>query len=106
MRPTLRDDCWSKAPAASGQGFGYEPVGLEPHPLQPQQKLVDGVLGFDGIARARIAVPPFEIMVVGSVGSVRHKGRSGHQTVTDIGRQMQPEEMHQRQMRAGIDGIV
>ena len=26
--------------------------------------------------------------------------------MADIGRQVQPEEMHQRQMRAGIDGVV
>ncbi|CDX26120.1 hypothetical protein MPLB_740027 [Mesorhizobium sp. ORS 3324] len=86
--------------------FRHQPVRLEAHPLEPQQQLVDGMLGLCRVARARIVVPAFEIVVVGLVGGIRHQGRAGHQPVPDIGRQVQPEEMHQRQMCTGIDRVV
>ena len=79
--PTLREDCWSNglATLSLAASFRNQPVGLEPHALDPEQQFVDRVLRLGRVAGAPILVPALEIVVVRRVGGRGHQRGARHQ---------------------------
>ncbi|MNL19687.1 hypothetical protein D3C87_1409010 [compost metagenome] len=89
-----------------GLRLGQQAIGREAQALDPQQQLVDRQAGLHRVARSCVVQPALEIDRVGCVGGAGDQRCPLHQPRLDIGRQAQPEEMHQRQMTARIDEIV